>query len=132
MTTADSARAYDLIGGEAAVDRLVEAFYGHMDTLEAARAIRAMHAPDLSAIKAALKLYLGEWLGGPPLYSQQRGHPRLRMRHFGFSIGTAERDAWMLCMSKALDEVVTDDAIRRQLHTAFASLASHMRNRPDG
>lgn len=118
------------IGGAAAVDRLVETFYARMDSLPEARRIRAMHGHDLSAIKDVLKRYLGEWMGGPPLYSSERGHPRLRMRHFGFEIGETERDAWLLCMRGALDETVTEAGLREQLYQAFARLADAMRNQP--
>src|SRR5208282_695486 len=100
------------IGGAAGVDRLVEAFYACMDSLPQARAIRSLHADDLSATKEVLKRYLGEWMGGPPLYSQERGHPRLRQRHLRFKIGEAERDAWLTCMGGALQEVVPDVALR--------------------
>src|SRR6266700_7614265 len=62
---------FDRIGGAVAVDRLVEAFYRRMDTLPEARAIRAMHAPDLVPIGVVLKRYLGEWTGGPKLLSRR-------------------------------------------------------------
>jgi hypothetical protein len=65
---------FELMGGQAAVDRLVESFYRRMDTLPVAATIRALHPPDLSGSKAVLKKYLAEWLGGPSLYSQERGH----------------------------------------------------------
>ncbi len=116
------------IGGAPAVDRLVESFYGHMDRLSEAAKIRAMHAADLSSTKEVLKRYLGEWLGGPSLYSQERGHPRLRMRHMHFRIGEAERDAWMACMRGALAEVVADEALRAHLDDKFFKLADWLRN----
>ena len=119
---------FDLVGGTAGVERLVEAFYRRMDTLPEAAGIRAMHEPDLASTKAVLRLYLGEWLGGPKAYSQQRGHPRLRMRHAAFRIGAAERDAWLLCMRGALDEVVADAALREQLMNAFFKTADWIRN----
>ena len=84
---------FELLGGEAAVVKLVDAFYGHMDSRPDAAGIRAMHGRDLTSVKAVLVLYLCEWLGGPQNYSARRGHPRLRMRHAGFAIGQAERDA---------------------------------------
>jgi hemoglobin len=117
-----------LIGGAPAVDRLVEEFYLRMDTLPAARAIRALHLDDLTSTKAVLKLYLGEWLGGPPLYSKERGHPRLRMRHMHFSIGPAERDAWMLCMRGALETVVTQEPLRKTIEERLFQLADWVRN----
>jgi hemoglobin len=121
---------FSRIGGAPAVDRLVEAFYTRVDSLLEARTIRAMHPPDLSETKDVLKRYLGEWMGGPTLYSRERGHPRLRSRHIGFKIGEAERDAWLLCMRDALDEVVADTALRDDLFQAFFKLADWMRNQP--
>ncbi len=123
--------AFDVIGGQPAVDRLVETFYRNMDAFPEARKIRAMHAPDLGPTKAVLKLYLAEWLGGPKSYSEQRGHPRLRMRHMGFAIGPAERDAWMSCMAGALEEVIDDVNLREKLRQNFAKLADWVRNDPD-
>lgn len=128
--TSTKVTQFSRIGGAAAVDRLVEAFYARMDTLPEAKVIRAMHTADLSPTKEVLKRYLGEWMGGPPLYSQERGHPRLRMRHFGFKIGEAERDAWLLCMRGALDETVADAGLRAELFQAFFKLADWMRNQP--
>ena len=112
------------------MDRLVEAFYARMDSLPAASAIRELHADDLSGTKEVLKRYLGEWMGGPKLYSQERGHPRLRQRHLRFKIGEAERDAWLLCMDGALHEVVADVALREELFAAFTKLADWLRNQP--
>ncbi|MEA1675937.1 group II truncated hemoglobin [Nitrospirillum sp. BR 11163] len=123
---------YALIGGQMAIDRLVERFYHLMDTLPAARDLRAMHAPDLTETKRVLKLYLAQWTGGPAAYSAERGHPRLRARHMGFSIGTAERDAWLLCMGQALDDTVEDAQVRAEIRGALAPLADWMRNQPEG
>lgn len=120
---------YLLIGGEAGIRRLVERFYALMDTLPEARAIRALHQPDLSHAKERLFMFLSGWLGGPPLYAERFGHPRLRQKHLPFPIGEAERDAWMLCMTRALEELVPDDNFRAQLTQAFFKTADFMRNR---
>lgn len=122
---------YDRIGGAVIVDRLVEAFYRRMDALPEAKEIRDMHAPDLAPVKRTLKRYLSEWLGGPKLYSPEKGHPRLRQRHMGFSIGAAERDAWLLCMRGALEETVTDAKARQDVDDAMTKLADWMRNQAD-
>jgi hemoglobin len=119
---------FDLLGGRDGVTRLVDAFYRQMDTRADARGIRAMHAPDLASTKAVLVLYLCEWLGGPKDYSAERGHPRLRMRHAGFAIGVAERDAWLACMAAALDEVGAAPHLQRELMAAFFKTADWMRN----
>lgn len=120
---------FQRIGGQPTVDRLVDAFYDNMETLPEARVIRALHSEDLGGIRITLKKYLGEWLGGPPAYSQERGHPRLRARHLPFSIGDEERDAWMHCMRKAMYEVVTDQPARDWILQKLSDLADWMRNR---
>lgn len=122
---------FSRIGGAPAVDRLVEAFYRRMDAAPEARAIRAMHLDDLAPTKAILKDYLGEWLGGPLVYSQKRGHPRLRMRHTRFAIGPAERDAWMTCMRGALRETIADAALLGEIEHRLYQLADWVRNDED-
>jgi hemoglobin len=122
---------FERIGGQPAVDRIIDAFYDRMDTLPEAAIIRSMHPQDLGATRAVLKRYLAEWLGGPPAYSQERGHPRLRARHLPFSIGDEERDAWMLCMRGAMEGVIEDVAIREWLLEKLAGVATWMRNRQE-
>ncbi len=121
---------FDAIGGADAVDAIVERFYAEMDAAPEAKVIRDLHAQNLAPTKHVLKLYLGEWLGGPKLYSSSRGHPRLRMRHIRFPIGEAERDLWLWCMRRALDAHVADPRVREGIYAAMAGLADHMRNRP--
>ncbi|MFG1461869.1 group II truncated hemoglobin [Xanthobacter sp. DSM 24535] len=122
---------FERVGGAVVIDRLVEAFYRRMDELPEAQEIRAMHAPDLATTKNVLKRYLCEWTGGPKLYSAERGHPRLRQRHMGFKIGSAERDAWLLCMRGALNETVADADAREEIDAALTKLADWMRNQAD-
>ena len=129
--TATEISMYDRIGGAVALDRLVEAFYGYMDSLPEAKKIRGMHDLDLGPVKIVLKRYLSEWTGGPKLYSPEKGHPRLRQRHMGFPIGNAERDAWLLCMRKALGETIADPAARAELDANMTKLADWMRNQAD-
>jgi hemoglobin len=119
---------FERIGGAVTVDRLVENFYLRMETLPEAGIIRAMHPSDLGSVKHVLKRYLSEWMGGPKLYSPEKGHPRLRQRHLGFSIGNEERDAWLKCMRGALQETVSDEAARAELDLALSKLADWMRN----
>ncbi len=128
MNTIRVLTLYERIGGEATVDHLVESFYARMESLADARAIRALHGPDLAPTKAVLKLYLGEWLGGPKLYSAEKGDPRLRKRHLHVSIGEAERDAWLLCMRGAMDEIIADAQTRREIWGQIEKLADWMRN----
>ena len=120
---------YARLGGLESVVRLVDAFYRAMDTRPQAATVRAMHAPDLTHTKAVLVKYFSEWMGGPKVYSPERGEPRLRRRHMPFAIDDAARDAWMLCMRQALAEVCTDEALRTELEAAFFKVADFMRNR---
>jgi hemoglobin len=129
MNQPQKASPFEIIGGQDTVDRLVELFYQRMDTLPEAQGIRALHAADLGPMIIVLKKYLGEWLGGPKLYSAERGHPMLRARHLPFSIGVAQRDAWLLCMNGALDVTITDDAARAGIRDSMTRLADWMRNK---
>ncbi|WP_305906690.1 group II truncated hemoglobin [Methylomarinum sp. Ch1-1] len=119
---------YELIGGEQAVLSLVDRFYFYMDTLGEAQEVRALHGKSLQPAKDKLFKFLSGWLGGPNLFIEEYGHPMLRKRHFPFAIGQAERDQWMLCMNKALDEVNMDAALRESIRSSLAQLASHMIN----
>ncbi len=120
---------YQRLGGEATVRRLVVRFYELMATVPEARVIRAMHPADLSGSSDKLFKFFSGWLGGPPLYVQEYGHPFLRARHLPFAIGEVERDAWMFCMTTALDEMGLEDALLRQhLLQSLRGVADHMRN----
>ena len=125
----DSRSFYERIGGEIGVRRLVRRFYAIMDTMPEAAGIRALHA-DMARAQDRLFMFLSGWMGGPALYTEKFGHPRLRMRHLPFTIGDSERDQWMACMSQALDETVTDEALRDELKDAFTKIADFMRNQP--
>ncbi len=120
---------YERIGGEAKVRALVQRFYQLMDELPEAYGIRKLHAQDLQGAEDKLFKFLSGWMGGPQLYVEQYGHPMLRARHLPFGIAAAERDQWLMCMNQALEEVVEDAALRRELSASFAKVADHMRNR---
>ena len=122
---------FERIGGEIAVRRLVRRFYELMDTLPEAYAIRKLHQPDLSSAEQKLFMFLCGWLGGPQLYVEKYGHPRLRARHLPFPIGSEEAEQWMLCMRQAMAEVIADEALRAGLDKSFNDLAYHMRNGSD-
>ena len=127
----EQATPYEIIGGEAGVRELVDHFYDHMDQLDAAKDVRKLHAKSLRVSREKLFLFLSGWLGGPDLYVQKYGHPRLRARHQPFSIGIRERDQWMHCMRKALDDMDLDKAFCERLENAFMSTADHMRNKAE-
>jgi hemoglobin len=120
---------YDLIGGEPVVRALVDRFYDLMDLEPRYAALRAAHGTELSGAREKLFMFLSGWLGGPPLYTEQHGHPRLRMRHMPFSIGVLERDQWVACMDQAMGEVGIDAALRARLKASFMQTADWMRNR---
>ncbi len=122
---------YDILGGDPGVRALVDRFYDLMDLEPRFAALRAIHPSSLDGSRDKLYWFLSGWLGGPDLYQQRFGHPRLRMRHFPYAIGVAERDAWMACMRQALEEQGVDAALRARLDEAFAGTADWMRNRAE-
>ncbi|MCX7166776.1 MAG: group II truncated hemoglobin [Rhodocyclales bacterium] len=127
----DLATPFSRIGGEPAVRRLVRRFYKLMDTLPEAYGIRKLHATDLSGAEEKLFMFLCGWLGGPQLYVEKFGHPKLRARHLPFPIGSDEAEQWMLCMRQAMSEVIDEEALRAALDKSLNDLAYHMRNRND-
>ena len=120
---------YEVIGGETAIRTLVERFYYYMDTLPEAKGIRDIHQADLTSAETKLFKYMTGWLGGPNLYIEEYGHPMLRARHLPFAIGESERDQWMLCMNKAIEEVPMEPRLKTNLQTALQDLATHMINK---
>ena len=119
---------YERIGGETKIRALTERFYQYMDELPEAYGIRKLHAEDLGHSTQKLYDFLVGWMGGPQLYVEKHGHPMLRRRHLPFPIGESERDQWLYCMRKALDDVIEDAGLREELFNAFVKVADHMRN----
>lgn len=126
---ASSGTPYERIGGEPVLRRLVHRFYELMDTLPEAYGIRKLHPEDLSSSEEKLFMFLSGWLGGPQLFVQRFGHPRLRARHLPFPIGGSERDQWLMCMREAMRESIADRPLADGIYAALADLADHMRNR---
>ena len=119
---------FESLGGEPGVRALVDRFYDLMDELPAAAQVRAMHPENLASSRDKLYWFLCGFFGGPQLYVERFGHPRLRARHLPFPIGDDARDQWMLCMQQALAEQVEDADLRAVLADSFAHTAAHMRN----
>ncbi|PKY09908.1 hemoglobin-like protein [Acidithiobacillus marinus] len=121
---------YILLGGENAVRTLVNRFYDLMDSEAQWRSpLREMHPKDLSESKEKLFLFLSGWLGGPDLYVQKFGHPRLRARHASFPVDDQARDQWMACMLRAMQEQEMPPELYEHLQTSLQRTADFMRNR---
>ena len=116
------------IGGEARVKALTERFYDLMDLEPGYTALRAAHGPDLANARERLFMFFCGWLGGPNYYTEQHGHPRLRMRHMPFAIGILERDQWLACMDQAMGETGVPTDLRERLKNSFFQPADWMRN----
>ena len=122
---------FQRLGGADAVRALVERFYDAMSIHEPQLA--QLHACDADgrvsrASRDRFALFLIGWLGGPQDYTAIHGHPRLRMRHGGFAVDTAMRDAWLRSMKRALDEQSVTGGLRRFLDARFLQVADFLRN----
>jgi hemoglobin len=120
---------YEAVGGMAFFERLVDRFY---DGVAADPPIRALYpeADDrLPDARRRLTLFLAQYWGGPQTYSDERGHPRLRMRHAPFEIDAAQRDRWLTHMREAIDEVDPPPSVRAPLLEYVEMAAEAMRNR---
>ncbi len=119
---------YELVGGEATFQRLVDHFYAGV---ESDPVLRPLYPDaDLTEASRKLRLFLIQYWGGPTTYDQERGHPRLRMRHAPFAIGIREREAWMRLMGAAVRSLDLDPRIEARLLEYFESAATAMINRP--
>src|SRR5689334_9360875 len=119
---------YEMIGGETGLRALVNRFYDLMESSIEADKIRSFHPKNLKGSREKLFMFLSGWSGGPQLYIERFGHPRLRMRHMPFSIGMVERDQWLWCMNKALEQSGLDPRVVEFLKSRFAETADFMRN----
>jgi len=120
---------YDLLGGESGVRRIVDRFYDLMDETPEYYVVRKLHPRELGGSRQKLFMFLSGWLGGPQLYVQQYGHPKLRARHLPFAIGNAERDAWIACMTQAMTECDVEESLKKWLLKSLFGTADWMRNR---
>ncbi|MCG7897529.1 MAG: group II truncated hemoglobin [Candidatus Thiodiazotropha lotti] len=126
-----AATHYERLGGEKSVRELVNRFYDLMDDQDELTELRQLHAKSLKVSREKLFMFLSGWLGGPSLYTDKYGHPRLRARHLPFSIGIEERDQWMQCMKRAMQQMSLDESLQEELLQAFFKTADFMRNRED-
>ena len=120
---------YDAVGGEKAFEQLVSHFYAlvAIDPI-----LRPMYpTDDLHGAAIRLKMFLEQYWGGPKTYSEERGHPRLRMRHAEFKIGTKECDAWLLCMKSAVNELEITNDQRNELWSYLEGAAQFLINSED-
>jgi hemoglobin len=117
---------YTDVGGAPVFEKLVARFYQEVAEDEVLRPLYPEE--DLGPAEVRLRMFLEQYWGGPRTYSDQRGHPRLRMRHSPFKVGPIERDAWLRCMRIAVDEADLDDAHRAQLWDYLQMAAASMVN----
>ena len=120
---------FEEVGGSQFFDRLVERFYEGVATDDVLLPWYPEQS-DLSGAKERLTLFLQQYWGGPTTYSDERGHPRLRQRHFPFVIGELERDRWMVHMMAAVDELSPNDSVHQQLAEYMAMASTAMINSP--
>jgi hemoglobin len=116
---------YDFVGGAETFRKLVDAFYSRV---EADPALRPMFPEDLEPGKQWQYLFLMQYFGGPTAYMEERGHPRLRMRHAPFPIDQTARDAWLGHMLAAIDEVGIAEPARTMMRDYFERASTHMMN----
>ena len=123
--------AYKLMGGEIVLRRLVDCFYDLMDEDPDYFGIRKLHPEELNSSRDKLFMFLSGWTGGPSLYVEKYGEPRLRSRHLPFSIGIDERDQWLSCMNRAMEKTGLEMQLRKSMALAFEQTADFMRNQPE-
>ena len=129
----DKSTFFELLGGNKSgienIRQLVETFYDTMDSDPKAAELRAIHQVDLIEAREKLFMFLTGWTGGPQLYIERYGHPRLRARHMPFAIGETERDQWMYCMISAMHKIGITEPLLTKLATQLYDVADFMRNK---
>lgn len=132
MTTEDSTQqttVFEHIGGADKVRELVDRFYDLMDLEPEFAVIRALHPTPLDGSRDKLYWFLCGWMGGPDMYIERFGHPRLRARHLPYAIASVERDQWLRCMAWAMQDVGIEQALQERLLHSFFQTADWMRNK---
>lgn len=122
--------AFELMGGEAGVRRLVDAFYDRMDSDPDAQGVRGLHGQDLAISRDRLADWLSGWLGGPAVFHQRHpGRPCLMSAHHAFDIGPLETSQWLSCMRRALEGSEAPAPLQRAMLLAFGRMSQGMRRR---
>jgi len=129
--TAPTTTLFERVGGAEFFERLVDAFYDGVASDEVLLPLYP-EQPDLTGARHRLTLFLIQYWGGPTTYTDERGHPRLRMRHMPFHVGPLQRDHWLMHMAAAIDTVCADpnvpDGVAAELSAYFVPAAEHLRN----
>ena len=126
MAERDTTNYYELFGGEAFFADLVSQFYARVATNEI---LHPMYPErDMAGAARRLQMFLEQYWGGPTTYQEERGHPRLRMRHAGFKIGPAAKDAWLTCMRQAVEGMEMDAQAQEKLWRYLEGAAEHLLN----
>tara|TARA_R110002072_G_scaffold20841_3_gene75144 strand:+ start:15396 stop:15800 length:405 start_codon:yes stop_codon:yes gene_type:complete len=123
-----TATLYDRLGGASGVQDLVTRFYDAMDNNPEVQLIRGKHPANLGSARTKLFEYFSGWFGGPSLFIDKYGHPRLRARHNHIAIGIQDRDQWLQCLTTALDQMNVASDLRADLLEKIEPMADHMRN----
>ncbi|MFA9273265.1 MAG: group II truncated hemoglobin [Candidatus Aquirickettsiella gammari] len=126
----EKSNLYQLIGGAEKLREMVDRFYDLMQLEAEFAGINQMHPQPNDSSRDKLFWFLSGWMGGPDLYIEQFGHPRLRARHLPYAIGVAERDQWLRCMAWAMQDVGIAEALQEHLMSSFYQTADWMRNTP--
>jgi hemoglobin len=120
---------YQRLGGETGLQAIASGLYAWMERLPEAAHVHSLHRMGMDEVRTRLVAFLSRFFDGPDRYRELYGEPMMRRRHMHIPIGPAERDAWMLCMHKSLEENIPDPGLRAEVEARFAAFAEHMRNR---
>lgn len=119
---------FEAIGGQEAIDRIIKGLY---ERIGKHPALIAIFPEDLTESARKQRLFLTQFLGGPPIYTEDRGHPMLRRRHLPFEINQERKEAWLECMNGALEEAEIEEPYRSIIFKRLAMTAQHMVNSPE-
>ncbi|QEY23713.1 group II truncated hemoglobin [Neisseria animalis] len=120
---------YNLLGADKGVDEIVTRFYDLMDLEPQYAELRQTHGETLDYARDRLFKFLSGWLGGPPLYEEAHGHPRLRQRHMPFEVDMQTRNQWIACFAQALRELAVQTDYAEAVLIRLFALGDWMRNR---